>query len=235
MGRSTLVLCLVGVMVAAPGLARACTCVGRDAAALFRSAQTVVVGRVIDTRPQSAEVTGIGVTRVAVDEVIRGLAGAELVVRHALDGNVCGVRFAPGERTTILAGAVRDGEVWTSACDMARSDEVAAAVQSYRARLALADRRVAQNPADIGARLARAALLGDWGDADLALAAYSEIVERWPRDPRGWLGQGGVLLQQDRAAEAVPALTRAAALDPGNARAQGLLRQVRRRAGTSPG
>jgi hypothetical protein len=235
MRRSTLVLGLVIVMAIAPGLARACTCVGRDAAALFRGAQTVVVGRVIDTRPQSAEVSGIGVTRVAVDEVIRGAVGAELVVRHALDGNVCGVRFAPGERTTILAGAVRDGEVSTGACEMAGNDAIAAVVRSYRTRLAEADRRVAQKPADVGPRLARAALLGDWGDTDLALAAYSEIVERWPRDPRGWRAQGALLLQQDRAAEAVPALARAAALDPGNAQGQRLLQQARRRAGLPAG
>jgi hypothetical protein len=235
MRRSTLVLCLVIVMATPPGLARACTCVSSDAATLFRRARTVVVGRVIDTRPQSAEVSGIGVTRIAVDEAIRGAVGAELVVRHALDGNVCGVRFEPGERTTILAGAVRDGEVSTGACAMARSDEVAAVVRSYRARLALADQRVAQQPADIGARLARAGLLAEWGDVDLALVAYSDIVQRWPQDARGWLAQGTLLLQQNRAAEAVPVLERAAALDPRNAGAQRLLRQARQRAGTPSG
>jgi hypothetical protein len=231
MARGALVLWLAILMATVPGLALACTCVGSDAATLFRGARTVVSGRVIDTRPQSAAVNGIGVTRVAVDEVIRGAVGAELIVRHALDGNVCGVRFQPGERTTILAGDVRDGEVWTNACSMAGSDAVAAVVQSYRARLAEADRRIAQNPADMGRRLARGALLEQWGDRDLALAAYLEIVERWPASPRGWLACGALLLGENRAAEAVPALERAVALDRGNGQARELLRQARLRAG----
>jgi hypothetical protein len=233
MARGALVLCLAVLMAAAPGLALACTCMGSDAATLFRGARTVVSGRVIDTRPQSAAVNGIGVTRVAVDEVIRGAVGAELIVRHALDGNVCGVRFQPGERTTILAGDVRDGEVWTNACSMAGSDEVAAVVQSYRARLAEADRRVAQNPADIGPRLARGALLEQWGDRDLALAAYAEIVARWPDDARGWHAQGALLFRADRRPEAVAPLARAVALDPRNQEARRLLGQAR--AAASPG
>jgi hypothetical protein len=231
-------LCLALLVAAAPELAWACTCVGSDVATRFRGARTVVIGRVLDSRAQSETQSGIAVTRIAVDDMVRGGVGAELIVRHVVDGNVCGVRFEPGERVAIFAGPLRDGEVWVGACEMPASGQqqaVAALVQSYRERLAQADRRVAQNPADIGARLARAALLGDWGDTDPALAAYSEIVERWPRDPRGWLAQGALLLQQERAAEAVAPLARAAALDPGNAQAQRLLRQARRRAGGSPG
>src|SRR5262245_53507585 len=84
---------LVGASLAmlwrlAPGLALACTCVFLSIEARFRMAPTIVLGRVIESRPQSEQVTGIAVTRIAVDAVIRGGAGAELIVRHAVDGNV---------------------------------------------------------------------------------------------------------------------------------------------------
>src|SRR5206468_11074042 len=110
---------------------------------------------------------------------------------------------------------------------------IAAIATTYRERMARVDRVVAEHPADISPRLRRAALLDEWGDRDLALAAYAEIVERWPNDPRGWHAQGALLFRQDRRSDAVAPLARAVALDPGNRETRRLLNRAR--ATASPG
>ncbi|MFT3915287.1 MAG: protein kinase [Anaeromyxobacteraceae bacterium] len=59
-----------------------------------------------------------------------------------------------------------------------------------------------------------------------ALARYREATRRWPDDPEAFFEAGATLRAADDLAAALPWLERAAALDPGSPRAQGLLAEA---------
>ena len=85
-----------------------------------------------------------------------------------------------------------------------------------RAAIARLERAVELSPEDAEAHAAFADILDRTGDNPRAVKHWMEAVRLQPRGAGGWSHLGHSLLAGGRARDAVPALRRAAELDPGN-------------------
>lgn len=75
-------------------------------------------------------------------------------------------------------------------------------------------RRRAGSPEALTTALAEVGRLADEGALSDALTACERLTVRWPNEPSGWLEAGRLRLALGRPSEAVPALRRAAELEP---------------------
>ncbi|WNG33598.1 tetratricopeptide repeat protein [Archangium violaceum] len=79
--------------------------------------------------------------------------------------------------------------------------------------------------------LVRANVAAQKGQLDAALKAYQQVLAQDPRRAEAHFGRGMMLIKQDKAAQALEALTKAAQLDPTNAVFRYRLGQVQLEAG----
>ncbi|HEX9775037.1 MAG TPA: hypothetical protein VGB83_05610 [Actinomycetota bacterium] len=92
----------LGLLLAAPGRATACSCVQASPAQHFQRAAVAFVGVAVATRePLFFEETTA--TAFAVEEVYKGTAPRAVLVRTARYGASCGMSFHPGARYEVLA------------------------------------------------------------------------------------------------------------------------------------
>jgi tetratricopeptide (TPR) repeat protein len=77
------------------------------------------------------------------------------------------------------------------------------------------DQLIADDPGDQRARLSRFAALGELGDFAAATEETAALLEVFPDQPQGWLVHAHGLRMLGRTREAIAALRRALALDPG--------------------
>lgn len=86
-------------------------------------------------------------------------------------------------------------------------------------------------PGDAAVQQRLGEALVEAGDLAGAEAAFRQVIERAPQAAQGYAGLGDVLLQQQQAAEAVPVLERAVALERGYRMAHFLLSQAYQQVG----
>jgi hypothetical protein len=96
----------------------ACSCAPESAEQGFRRPGAVFVGTVIET-----DVTGPrqgmfreSMTRVRVNNVIKGAPGTEVLIGHGTDGASCGVQFRVGQMLTFFTDLIVEGRTTTGYC-----------------------------------------------------------------------------------------------------------------------
>ncbi|NNU17445.1 hypothetical protein HK107_14020 [Parvularcula sp. ZS-1/3] len=109
-------IALAAALVAASGVASACSCLPQTHAEKLEAMDAIFVGRVMNTsKPKTFE--GKAITDFHVLDAIKGDLGRIVTIRHDIYGPACGVRFAKGTELTVYAYGEGD-DLRTNSCAM---------------------------------------------------------------------------------------------------------------------
>ncbi len=145
------------------------------------------------THPAAVRATEL-VNSAVVENRLEGFAEAEAVIREALD-----TKPEQAELYEALGGLTVERHLHLSQRGMSPGEELEHALQHYQRALRL-------EPGRRTTRLAQARLYEIQARPDRAMAIYDEMLAVEPEDPWLLMSKGGVLMTQQRYAEAIPAL-----------------------------
>jgi len=121
-----LLLTIVALITLGAGPAFACECAGnRPACQEFWEASAVFVGTVINSRTVTVKEgtypEQMRAVRISLDEIFRGLEGAEVEVLTGFGGGDCGFGFRQAQQYLVYAYRSDDGKLRTSICTRTKS------------------------------------------------------------------------------------------------------------------